>query len=92
VEAWEGDTLVGGIYGVDAGGVFGGESMFHLQPNASKLALLFLFDHLRSRGADWMDIQVMSPHMEALGAIEISRGMFLRKLADAQMRALKLFQ
>jgi leucyl/phenylalanyl-tRNA---protein transferase len=91
VEAWEGDTLVGGIYGVDAGGVFGGESMFHFQPNASKLALLFLIDHLRTRGAEWMDIQVMSPHMEALGAIEISRGLFLRKLADAQMSALKLF-
>jgi leucyl/phenylalanyl-tRNA--protein transferase len=91
VEAWEGDTLVGGVYGVDAGGVFGGESMFHLQPNASKLALLFLVDHLRSRGAEWMDIQVMSPHMEALGAIEISRGLFLRKLADGQARALNLF-
>ena len=48
VEAWEGDTLVGGIYGVDADGTFTGESMFHLRPYASKLALLYLIDHLKS--------------------------------------------
>ena len=91
VEVWEGKRLVGGIYGVDAGGLFGGESMFHLKPNASKLGLLFLFEHLRSRGAEWMDIQVMSPHMAALGAVNISRARFLGVLSEAQRKGLKLF-
>jgi len=91
VEVWDGDELVGGVYGVDAGGVFAGESMFHRRPNASKLALLFLIDHLVSKGAEWMDIQVISPHMQSLGAIEISRDSFLRRLAVAQARGLRLF-
>ena len=91
VEAWEGDELVGGIYGVDAGGAFAGESMFYLRPGASKLALLFLIEHLQSRGLDWMDIQVLTPHMQALGSREISRDEFLDKLARAQRRGLKLF-
>ena len=91
VEAWDGDQLVGGTYGVDAGGVFGGESMFYLQPNASKLALLFLFEYLSSKGSTWMDIQVMSPHMQTLGAIEITRHQFLNKLAAEQKNGLKLF-
>jgi leucyl/phenylalanyl-tRNA---protein transferase len=91
IEVWEGKRLVGGIYGVDAGGLFGGESMFHRKPNASKLGLLFLFEHLRSRGAEWMDIQVMSPHMAALGAVNISRARFLRLLSDTQRKGLKLF-
>ncbi|MCZ2390677.1 MAG: leucyl/phenylalanyl-tRNA--protein transferase [Acidobacteria bacterium] len=81
VEAWNaaGD-LVGGLYGVDAGGVFCGESMFYREPNASKLAFLFLVETLRSRGAAWLDIQVMTPHLRTLGAREISRGEFLRRL------------
>jgi len=91
VEAWDGNQLVGGIYGVDAGGVFGGESMFYLQPNASKLALLFLFEYLSSKGSTWMDIQVMSPHMQTLGAIEITRHRFLNRLAVEQQNGLKLF-
>ena len=91
VEAWRGDELVGGLYGIDAGGVFTGESMFHRAPNASKLALLFLIDHLRERGAKWLDCQVMTPHMEALGAREIARARFLDLLAEAQAAKIKLF-
>ena len=91
VEVWEGDSLVGGLYGVDAEGSFAGESMFHLRPNASKLALLHLIDHLRGRGLDWMDIQVLTPHMEALGASLISRDEFLLKLEATRARRLKLF-
>jgi leucyl/phenylalanyl-tRNA--protein transferase len=71
--------------------VFCGESMFHLLPNTSKLALLFLIDHLRSRNAKWLDIQVMTPHMKTLGAKEISRKEFLRKLKETQGFELKLF-
>lgn len=92
VEAWEGDVLAGGLYGVDAGGVFTGESMFHCRPDASRLALLFLIEHLRERGATFLDCQVMTPHMEALGAREITRGRFLDLLAEAQAKGLKLFE
>lgn len=91
VEVWDGAQLVGGLYGVDAGGVFGGESMFHLRPNASKFALLHLIEHLKSRGATWIDIQVMTPHFEALGAKEIPRRKFLDKLEQAHTLNLKLF-
>lgn len=92
VEAWDAeDKLVGGLYGVDAGGVFCGESMFYRSPNASKLALIFLIDHLRERGSTWLDVQVMTPHMQALGAKEISRGEFLDKLIGTRERNLRLF-
>jgi leucyl/phenylalanyl-tRNA--protein transferase len=92
VEAWDADgKLVGGLYGIDAGGVFCGESMFHKAPNASKLALLFLIDHMQARGAAWLDAQVMTPHLEALGAREIDRMEFLSRLSQVQSQAIKLF-
>ena len=91
IEAWENDALVGGIYGVEVDGAFGGESMFYVRPNASKLALLFLSEHLQARGLDWMDIQMMTPHMEALGAKLLTRDEFLDKLAETRARGLKLF-
>ena len=65
--------------------------MFHLRPYASKLALLHLIDHLNNRGLDWIDIQVMTPHMESLGAQSIPRDEFLDKLAATQARGLNLF-
>jgi leucyl/phenylalanyl-tRNA--protein transferase len=91
VEVWHGGAIAGGLYGVDAGGVFTGESMFHRQPEASKLALLFLVEHLRARGATWLDCQVMTPHMKAIGAREIPRAKFLDMLAEAQRSGIELF-
>jgi leucyl/phenylalanyl-tRNA--protein transferase len=92
IEVWDDENnLVGGVYGVDAGGVFCGESMFYKAPNASRLALLFLIDHLREHGATWLDVQVMTPHMQKFGAKEISRGAFLKKLNETQARKLNLF-
>lgn len=93
VEAWDTLTgeLMGGVYGVESGGAFAAESMFYRKPYASKLALLFLIEHLRSRGATWMDIQVMTPHMEAMGAREIQRDAFLDRLRATQERGIKLF-
>lgn len=91
VEVWEGSELVGGLYGVDACGSFSGESMFSLRSNASKLALLFLLEHLKARGLDWIDIQMVTPHLEALGAKAIPRADFLAKLAATQKRKLTLF-
>jgi leucyl/phenylalanyl-tRNA--protein transferase len=80
VEVWRDGELVGGLYGVDAGGFFGGESMFHRVDNASKLAICFLARHLGERGQTWMDIQQLTPHLERLGAREISRATFLAQL------------
>ncbi len=91
VEVWDGNTLVGGLYGVDAGGAFSGESMFCYRSNASKLALLHLIEHLQKRGVEWIDIQMMSPHMEALGAKSIDRSEFLKRLSLAQNRKILLF-
>jgi leucyl/phenylalanyl-tRNA---protein transferase len=92
IEAWDAHgNLAGGLYGVDAGGVFCGESMFYRQPNASKLALLFLIEHLRSRGSTWLDAQVMTEHMEALGAQEIRREKFLDRLFETLRSELVLF-
>ncbi len=90
-EVWEGSELVGGIYGIDSGGAFAAESMFYRRPNASKLALLHLTEHLQGRDLEWMDIQVMTPHMKALGARLMRRELFLELLASTQKRGLRLF-
>jgi leucyl/phenylalanyl-tRNA--protein transferase len=87
IEAWEDDELVGGLYGVDSGGIFTGESMFHERDAASKLALLFLAGRLAERGSPFIDCQVMTPHMKALGAREITRSRFLDLLAAEQARS-----
>jgi leucyl/phenylalanyl-tRNA--protein transferase len=91
IEAWEGDTLVAGMYGVTAGGVFAGESMFHRIDDGSKLCLLHLVAHLQSRGSTWLDIQQLTPHLAALGAHEIPRQEFLQRLALAQREPRPLF-
>jgi len=83
VECWQGETLVGGIYGVSAGGFFAGESMFHRADNASKIALVHLIRHLRERGFALFDVQMVTPATAALGAIEIPRDEYLRRLARA---------
>ena len=90
-EAWDGGRLVGGIYGVDVDGAFAAESMFYREPNASKLALLHLVAHLGGRGLDWLDIQVMTPHMARLGARGMPRDRFLARLVATRARGLRLF-
>ncbi len=91
IEVWDGEELVGGLYGVDSGGVFCGESMFHRRTNASKFALLFLIEHMKNQGAKWLDVQVMTPHFEVFGAKNIPRNDFLDKLKDTQNLGLKIF-
>lgn len=91
VEVWEDAQLVGGLYGVDADGSFAGESMFHRLPNASKFALLHLVEDLAARGATWIDIQTLTPHMETFGAREISRDEFLDLLLATRRTGLRLF-
>ena len=84
VEAWQGDRLVGGLYGVALGGAFFGESMFHHATDASKVALAALVDRLQVRGFRLLDIQWVTPHLEQFGAIEIARAQYLKVLADAR--------
>ncbi len=90
-EAWDAGRLVGGVYGVDVDGAFAAESMFYRQPDASKLALLHLIAHLQGRGLDWIDIQVLTPHLARLGAKTIERDAFLSKLRRTRERGLRLF-
>lgn len=83
VECWLGGELAGGIYGVALGGLFAGESMFHRASDASKVALAHLVERLRARGFVLFDIQMATPITRRLGATEISREEYLRRLAQA---------
>jgi leucyl/phenylalanyl-tRNA--protein transferase len=83
VEVYEGEVPVGGLYGVSLGGFFGGESMFYRRSDASKAALVHLVSHLRARGFSLLDAQVMNPHLANLGAHDIPRSEYLRRLRDA---------
>ncbi len=83
VEAWHEGRLAGGVYGVALGGFFSGESMFARVSDASKVALAFLFDHLRERGFLLFDTQVRTEHTTSLGAIEIPRHEYLARLRAA---------
>jgi len=83
LECWEGEELVGGIYGVAIGGFFAGESMFHRVSNASKVALFHLVQHLRERGFLLFDIQMLTPVTTAMGGIEIRRRDYLARLREA---------
>jgi leucyl/phenylalanyl-tRNA--protein transferase len=76
-------ALVGGLYGVHAGGAFFGESMFHRETNASKVALVALVERLQRRGFLLLDVQWVTPHLEQFGAIEIPRRTYLVKLKKA---------
>ncbi len=91
VEAWDGGRLVGGLYGVAIDGAFSAESMFYHEPNASKLCILHLIDHLRGRGLGWVDVQTMTPHMERLGAQLLPREEFLSLLMRTRAEGRTLF-
>jgi leucyl/phenylalanyl-tRNA--protein transferase len=83
VEVWDEQRLVGGVYGVTIGAAFFGESMFSTRTNASKIALAYLIDKLRSSGFVLFDTQFITDHLSSLGAIEIPRGTYRRYLAEA---------
>lgn len=80
VECWEGSTLVGGLYGVAIGGLFCAESMFHRSSDASKIALVTLLTQLMGEQIRLMDIQMISPHLQRLGAREISRERYIEQI------------
>ena len=77
------DALVGGLYGVQIGGLFAGESMFHTATDASKVALVHLVDWLRATGASLLDVQWKTDHLASLGVIEIPRSEYLELLRAA---------
>lgn len=87
IECWREDKLVGGLYGVFVKGVFSGESMFHLEPNTSKLCLLEMAQKLKSLGLHWMDIQMITPVTELLGGHYISRRDFLMRLREEHAKS-----
>lgn len=83
VEVWLGDQLAGGVFGVALGSFFAAESMFHRVRDASKVALAFLVNRLHTNGCQLLDLQIRSPHTASLGAVEISRAEYLRRLNAA---------
>lgn len=83
VECWDGDELVGGIYGVCIGRCFFGESMFSRRSNASKVALVALVRHLREQNFVLLDCQQTTAHLVSMGAREIPREQFLQQLKNA---------
>jgi leucyl/phenylalanyl-tRNA--protein transferase len=83
VEAWVSDELAGGLHGVSLGKAFFGESMFHRRADASKVALAALVDRLKSWNFDFIDAQMTTAHLLSLGAKELPRRIFLRRLRAA---------
>lgn len=83
VEAWDGDQLIGGLYGVSLGRAFFGESMFHRARDASKVALVHLVARLIAGGFVLLDTQFVTDHLRSLGAVEVSRQKYRAMLDDA---------
>ena len=83
VEVWHGGELAGGLYGVAVGGLFAGESMFTRVRDASKVALVHVMARLRERGYQLFDVQFLNDHTAGLGAVEIPRREYLRRLRQA---------
>src|SRR5262249_29158149 len=82
-ETWVGEVLAGGVYGISVGGLFAAESMFYRVSDGSKVALVALVKRLRERGFVLLDVQMKTPHTERMGATNITRTEYLRRLRDA---------
>jgi leucyl/phenylalanyl-tRNA--protein transferase len=87
IETWRDGALAGGLYGVRIGSAFFGESMFHRRTDASKVALLHLAARLRAGGFTLLDAQFVTPHLASLGAVEMPKEAYRRRLAEAVARA-----
>jgi leucyl/phenylalanyl-tRNA--protein transferase len=83
VEVWNGDALVGGLYGLSIGAAFFGESMFHRRTNASKIALAHLLERLKAGGYRLLDTQFVTDHLKTFGGTEIPREDYELRLANA---------
>ena len=85
VECWRNERLVGGLYGLVLGGAFFGESMYSRERDASKVALVHLYERLRAAGFTLFDVQFMTEHLRQFGAVEIPRADYLQRL-DAALK------
>jgi len=83
VEVWNGDELIGGLYGLAQGGCFNGESMFSRKTNASKIALIHLVERLKFKNFTLLDTQFINDHLKQFGCIEIAQAEYLKQLQDA---------
>ncbi|POO57323.1 leucyl/phenylalanyl-tRNA--protein transferase [Agrobacterium rosae] len=83
VEAWDGDELVGGLYGVSLGSAFFGESMFSRRTNASKICLVHLVERLRAKGFTLLDTQFSTEHLKTFGAIDLPKADYAKMLERA---------
>lgn len=92
VEAYLDDRLVGGLYGVSIGAAFFGESMFYTEPNASKVAFNYLMELLRKQKFELLDTQFINDNVRRFGAIEISKGEYMRKLKKAISRKARFIE
>ncbi|MEX1177853.1 MAG: leucyl/phenylalanyl-tRNA--protein transferase [Nitriliruptor sp.] len=90
LEVWDGDRLIGGVYGVQVGGVFTGESMFHRETDASKVALTDLVARFHAAGGRLVDVQLTTPHLRSLGAVDLARTRFLEVLEGARQLDVRL--
>jgi leucyl/phenylalanyl-tRNA--protein transferase len=86
-ETYLGDTLVGGIYGMQVGNFFAAESSFYRRDNASKAAMITMVEYLRKQGLAWFDCQVLTPFSESFGAREIPRSDFMKLLGACHQTA-----
>jgi leucyl/phenylalanyl-tRNA--protein transferase len=84
LEVWQGTELVGGLYGVQRGGLFAGESMFHRCADASKAALVVAARSLRRAGIELFDVQFVTDHLARMGAVEWPRRRYLARLAEVR--------
>jgi leucyl/phenylalanyl-tRNA---protein transferase len=90
IEVWRNDTLVGGLYGVQRGGLFAAESMFHRETNASKVALITCVERVFAAGIELFDVQFTTPHLVSMGVREIPRKEYLTRLRRARVRRVSL--
>jgi leucyl/phenylalanyl-tRNA--protein transferase len=90
LEIWEGDTLAGGLYGVQRGALFSAESMFHRTRDASKAALVAAVRSLFRAGVDVFDVQLTTSHLLSMGAFEVPRADYVRRIRRAAKRAVDL--
>lgn len=86
VEVWDGDALIGGLYGLAIGAAFFGESMFHRRTDASKMAMAHLVERLNAGGFELLDTQFLTDHLESLGGVEITRAEYEDRLGSATAR------
>jgi leucyl/phenylalanyl-tRNA--protein transferase len=84
LEVWEGEELVGGLYGVQRGGLFAAESKFHSRTDASKVALVCAVRSLFGAGIELFDVQFVTEHLESMGAVEWPRKRYLEVLATVR--------